>query len=174
MKAHGRVFIAKVVIDGETVVENFERSFVSDGSPTRIGLVGCSSQKALVRCAARDMYRSPLFRAARAYVEATCQRWYILSARYGLLDPAAVIDPYDQVLTARGAAAWGEAVGGQLEKAVPFPAIENAELVVLAGATYADAATWSNTRTFRFTEPLRGMGIGERIRWLQANTPRRP
>lgn len=172
MTTRGVIRIARIEIDGETVVENYDETFVLDGSVTRIALVGCSSQKALRRCAARDMYTSQLFRAARAYAEKTCRSWFILSARFGLLNPAAVIDPYDQVLTARSAAAWGERVGQQLELAVPFAALRNVELVVLAGALYADATTWSKNCPYTFTEPLRGMGIGERLRWLKENTPR--
>ena len=53
-----------------------------------------------VAAAARDLYTpSALFRGRRAYVERTCDRWFVLSAKYGLVELDTVIDPYDQTLT---------------------------------------------------------------------------
>jgi len=167
----GTIRIGRLEVDGKTVLENYSET-IEIGSSSRIALVGCSSQKASKRCAARNMYTSQLFRAARAYAEATCDRWWILSARFGLLNPAAVIDPYDQVLTRRTAAAWGHHVGLALELAVPFPSLRDVELVVLAGGLYADAIEPVEDRDFNWSEPLRGLGIGERLRWLQQHTPR--
>jgi hypothetical protein len=163
----------EVTVNGRKVVtEDYERRFGVGPIETRVALVGCSAQKALVRCPARDMYRSPLFRAARAYAEATCQRWFILSAKYGLLEPSTIIEPYDQRLS-RDRERWGERVGRQIEKALPFPEFANAELIALAGKDYADAISFVDGREFHWDEPLEGLGIGERIRWLQQHTPRR-
>ena len=64
----------------------------------RIGLVGCSKKKRPEAAEARDLYESELFRAARAWAEAYCDRWFILSARHGLLLPNANIQPYDITL----------------------------------------------------------------------------
>jgi hypothetical protein len=46
---------------------------------------------------ARDLYVSPLFRAARAYAERHYgpEGWLIQSARHGLADPNQVLAPYD-------------------------------------------------------------------------------
>lgn len=153
-------------------------SVAEHSPPIRIGLVGCSSQKASARCAARDLYTSPLFRAARAYAEATCAHWLILSAKHGLLDPNSVIDPYDVSLSFASQERrerWGLQVGRQLDGALPWPAYANAELVVLVGSAYADVIHTPDVarpREFHWEEPLRGLGIGERLRWLQRNTPR--
>lgn len=46
--------------------------------------------------AARDAYTGPAFQINRAYAERFADRWVILSARYGFLDPGSTIDaPYD-------------------------------------------------------------------------------
>lgn len=42
---------------------------------------------------------SALFRGRRAYVERTCDRWFVLSAKYGLVESETVVAPYDQTLT---------------------------------------------------------------------------
>lgn len=47
---------------------------------------------------ARELYTSPLFVGRRRWVESTCDRWFILSAKHGLVDPATVLSPYDVTL----------------------------------------------------------------------------
>jgi hypothetical protein len=51
-----------------------------------IGLVACSRRKADRSLPARELYVSPLFRAAFGYAERRYgpERWFILSARHGL------------------------------------------------------------------------------------------
>ncbi len=66
----------------------------------RVGLVGCTKSKRPMAAPARELYTpSALFRGRRAYVERTCDRWFVLSANYGLIEPDAVIEPYDQALS---------------------------------------------------------------------------
>ena len=53
----------------------------------RVGLVGCVKKKGSSPAPAGDLYISPLFIGRRRFVEASCDRWFILSALHGLLDP---------------------------------------------------------------------------------------
>src|SRR3546814_1659925 len=78
-----------------------------------IFLVSCVAQKAATCERAADLYRSDWFRKARAYVESTRCRWFILSAEHGLLHPDTRFDPYDTTLAAMGARGrreWGARV----------------------------------------------------------------
>lgn len=68
----------------------------SRGEP--IGLVGCVKTKRSVTTAAKDLYDSPLFHGQRQTVETSCDRWYILSAKHGLLDPETEVAPYEEAL----------------------------------------------------------------------------
>jgi len=97
----------------------------------------------------------------------------IVSAFHGVIAPNAVIGPYDRTLRQLGKSdreRWGVRTIGQL-----LPSFEvRPQLVILAGALYADAlahgAHWHNLP--RPEEPLRGIaGCGPRIAWLQANIP---
>jgi hypothetical protein len=65
----------------------------------RIGLVGCVKSKLPYAAPARDLYTSSLFRGARCAVERSCERWFILSALHGLVDPDQVLEPYEETLT---------------------------------------------------------------------------
>ena len=70
----------------------------------RIGIVACSKTKLATPAPAKDLYTSPLFKAARAYCERTYDRWFILSALHGLVEPETVIEPYDVTLARMTAA----------------------------------------------------------------------
>lgn len=70
--------------------------------PVRIGLVGCVKEKQHRPAAAKDLYTSALFRGRRRFVERSCDRWYVLSALHGLVDPAVVLEPYDVTLVGAG------------------------------------------------------------------------
>jgi hypothetical protein len=82
----------------------------------RIGLVACGKEKQPARAVARDLYISPLFRKSRTWAEANCSRWFVLSARYGLVALSEEIDPYDETLnsmTKEQKAKWAQRVYGQ-------------------------------------------------------------
>jgi hypothetical protein len=89
-----------------------------------VGLVACSRRKAERPLPARELYVSPLFRAARAYAERRYgpERWYILSARHDLVHPDQVLAPYDlslRQLTAAEREAWGYRVAVDLTHRFP-------------------------------------------------------
>jgi len=135
---------------------------------TRVALIGCGAQKAARTCAAREMYRSPLFQGALRWSLLHCDAVYILSAKHGLLGLDEVIEPYDETLPRDLAdrLAWGRKVGAQIVGAVGE--IE-ARLVVLAGEKYADAVSFDDPEwEYEWEEPLRGLEIGERLAWFKA------
>lgn len=138
----------------------------------RIALIGCGKQKAHQSCAAESMYRSPLFKAALRYALMTCDGFFILSAKHGLLSGQTVIEPYEQSLAGLSSEErrrWGRRVGRELDHALPWPEHANVEIVFLAGELYSLPIEFPNAREFYWDEPLRGLGIGERIAWLKAH-----
>lgn len=60
-----------------------------------IGLVACGGKKRLSPMPAKKLYLSPWFGKARRYAQGL-DRWYILSAKYGLVEPSRPIAPYGQ------------------------------------------------------------------------------
>ena len=64
---------------------------------SEVVLVGCVKGKLewASRVPAKDLYVSPLWRSRRIYAERSGLPWYILSAKYGLLDPDDRIQWYD-------------------------------------------------------------------------------
>jgi hypothetical protein len=64
----------------------------------RTGLVGCVKGKTATPAPASELYTSALFRRRREYVERTCDAWYVLSAKHGLVRPDRILKPYDKTL----------------------------------------------------------------------------
>ena len=151
----------------------------------RIALVGCSASKRAFSAPARDLYTGALFRYARAYAEACCDHWYILSARHGLVDPDTEIEPYDQSLagmSGREREAWGDGVMRQMIG--EWGRIERVEWVLLAGVLYTrhlrgpltQAATGYRqdiqAKWRPPVAPLSRLGIGLQKQWLAQEVAR--
>jgi hypothetical protein len=141
---------------------------------TTICLVGCSKRKLSYAAPAKDLYRSTLFQLSRRWAELYADAWAILSARYGVVDPEKVIEPYDTTiadrspfgqerLTVKEFGFWLYA-GVQAWRSQFFTANQTPRLVVLAGRDY-----WSCLVTHRLsvTAPLDGLSIGPRLQWLK-------
>ena len=87
------------------LVDNVPRGSGPPAAPgTRhtLYLVSCVKTKCSTRASAKDLYVSPWFRKARAFVEKTGDPWRILSAEYGLLHPDEEVRPYERTLTTIG------------------------------------------------------------------------
>lgn len=135
-------------------------------SPLTIGLVGCASQKLKRPAPARQLYVSPLFKKASAYAELTCDRWYVLSAKHGLVHPDTVLEPYDIRLgtnhrTTPPIHQWAAGVKAQL--AEELAGLDNVKLVALAGEQYRTAVYFG---AFEYEIPMKGLGIGQQLGWL--------
>lgn len=126
-----------------------------------IVFLSCVKTKQKTRCAARDMYTSDLFRKSLAYAEKLQPtQIYILSAKYGLLDPQDVIEPYNATLVGANQEAckkWAYMVYKQMqEKHVNF----DDEAVFLCGKNYRRFLMSKFTHA---AAPLKHLGIGQQL-----------
>lgn len=128
--------------------------------------MGCASQKLKREAPARELYVSTLFRKASAYAEANADQWFILSAKHGLVHPDQMLEPYDLKLGTKDAGpihAWGKRVrDGLNEWDIP----DDAVLLALAGGQYLTAF---HTSKWTVEDPMKGMGIGQRLQFLTNN-----
>jgi len=139
----------------------------------RIGLVGCSAGKQAGRWPARELYNSQLFRGRRRWVEATCDRWYILSALYLLVDPEEPIDSYNlnmHHLSPASRRQWSARVAGLLRTAVD---LEGAKVELHAGQVYLDYGLRHHLREAGavLVEPAAGLGIGKQLSLYKIGPP---
>ena len=115
---------------------------------------------------ARHLYTSPLVRGRRAYVERSCARWFILSAKHGLLSPEVVIEPYNQTLKGRPRAekrAWSDRVLEQLKSELKH--LNGLHFEIYAGADYHDHGLAQGLKEAgaAVVLPWQGLGLGKRL-----------
>ena len=143
-------------------------------------IVGCGKAKLDHAAPARDLYTGSLFRAARRYVEARGEPWFILSAAHGLIGPEVVVLPYDQVLDLRGEAldAWARKAACQVER-LRDEALRREPLrlwpltTILAGVRYAEPLARELVALgFDTYQPLRRLEVGQRLSWFKRETER--
>jgi hypothetical protein len=136
-------------------------------------IIGCGKAKRDEACATRELYTGSLFVACRRYAEASGHPWAILSAQHGLVLPDSEIEPYDTKLPRPGPKLenWAMSTAKTVRLRVNAT---TTEVVCLAGAEYAVPFAWA-LAYYRITceQPLAGMGIGARLRWLKEHTEAR-
>jgi hypothetical protein len=116
----------------------------------RIGLVGCVKEKGSGPTTAADLYTSALFRGRKRFVERTCNAWFILSAKHGLVDPTQVLEPYDATVKDQPRAArraWSASVLRELQ--ARLGPLQHHEFEIHAGQDY---------RNFGLEDGLRAAG----------------
>ena len=132
----------------------------------RIALVSCVGKKLGSRAKARDLYQSPWFLKARAFAEATCDEWYILSALRGLVFPWQELAPYEMSMGSMNAQerrVWASLVSLRLANELPV----SVELVILAGVKYREHLIPELLRwEVPVSVPMEGLGIGHQMQWL--------
>ncbi|WP_186214955.1 DUF6884 domain-containing protein [Burkholderia gladioli] len=136
---------------------------------TDIYLISCVAAKLDRASHARDLYQSPWFKKARAFVERHSGDWYILSAKHGLTPPAAVIEPYEQTLNRVGVAtrrAWAQRVQKQIDEQIANRHDQRTRCVVLAGERYREFLVEYLRSRFELEIPMQGLAIGRQLQWL--------
>lgn len=111
----------------------------------RVVIVACGKAKLDHAAQAQDLYVGGLFKAARAHAEATASRWFVASAKHGLIAPELVIAPYDQKLGSGSATrfvkdttidTWAENCRAQFVALMGEHGLDGVIVEILAGADY--------------------------------------
>jgi hypothetical protein len=134
-----------------------------------ISLVQCVSKKKDSPSCAKNLYTSSLFVNASAYAEKISDKWFILSAKYGLVEPREWIEPYDVTLKNMSASErriWADLVFSELKPILN----RNDKVVILAGVIYRmDLIKKIKDFGCEIEIPLKGLRIGEQVSWLKKN-----
>lgn len=134
-----------------------------------IVLLSCVKSKRAQRCRAGDMYTSALFRKTLAYAESLKPaRIFIISAKYGLLDPEDLVEPYELTLNRMKAAeraAWAKGVLVALRRNCDLDADR---FVFLAGERYRENLL---PHIKDAIVPMEGLKFGKQLQWLKGQVP---
>jgi cytoplasmic iron level regulating protein YaaA (DUF328/UPF0246 family) len=133
----------------------------------KIALLSCTQRKQTYPCMAQDMYvPSQLFRKAKEYVlKNEYDAWFILSAKYGLLQPNTLIEPYNvsiMDLKKDEIVKWSERITKQL---LEYPVTQ---VDVFAGSKYRQyLLPLLEKCNIVFRVPLKGLGIGQQLKYFK-------
>jgi hypothetical protein len=134
-----------------------------------VALLGCSKNKRKDICKAQDMYLpSVLFRKASTYIkQQNYDDWFILSAKYGLLEKDMSIAPYEVCLTdmPKGTKTeWSKIVFDQLVK------YNIKSIDFYCGVLYRQyLIPMLTNHNIICNVPLRRMGIGKQLQFYTDN-----
>lgn len=135
-------------------------------------LIGAGKRKVDEAAPAHDLYTGSLFRLRRAHAERAGLPWFVLSPKYGLVEPDELLEPYDLAMIRQPVAyrrEWSATVAVRVGELLG-PACGRT-LEVQAGAAYLDplepllaAAGWT------VLAPLRGLNQGQQAAWYSARS----
>lgn len=141
-------------------------------------VIGCGAEKMADPCEAVDMYVGSLFKAASRYARQHHPgNWLIISAKYGILLPTDIIEPYEKCLARDEDVRQLSSLikhRDQFEKLGYTPETHRIEahcgklyLYALRGV-YLDRLPGQAVRRFEVSSPVEGLQVGQRLAWYKA------
>ena len=128
--------------------------------------IGCVKSKKTRPCKASELYTSSLFRYSFRYALSltTRDKIFILSAKYGLVKPDDIIQPYELTLNnmnKRQRQQWAYKVYKQLvQEGIDF----DEEAIFLCGKKYRE---FLMTKFTNAKAPLKNLGLGEQLKFYK-------
>lgn len=116
-------------------------------------------------CRAKDVYQGPLFKVCKEFAEKFAERWVILSAKYGFIDPDFVIpENYDVTFNKPSTNPIG--VEELRRQAKEKGLYEYDKIVVLGGSRYIDMASKVFPQS-KLRTPFKGLPLGKMIQAIK-------
>lgn len=138
--------------------------------PIRFALISCSKSKLETEAPARDLYTGQLFRKAVAWAERQQLQWFVVSALHGLLLPDQTVSPYNYTvknLRVRERQQWAHTVvAGSLTRYAP----PHSHAILILPELYRRFIEFQLFHhKITYENPLKGLGIGQQLKWLADN-----
>ncbi|NHJ04524.1 MAG: hypothetical protein EAX90_06855 [Candidatus Heimdallarchaeota archaeon] len=113
------------------------------------------------------MYTSPRFYWIKKYAISNSKQWYILSAKYGLLKPNDIIEPYDvqlSTLTKKQLEKWVENTVNSINKKINI----NDKVLFIGDDFYYDALKLKlKEKGYSFQSFMYGKSLDEKISFIK-------
>jgi hypothetical protein len=135
-------------------------------------LVSCSKKKENYKCNAKTMYSSALFKKSMGVAGRLCLLdvkntiIMIISAKYGLVQPYQILEPYDMCLNKDNIQCFQVVVKSQI--ALIECEFKINEILFLASKKYIDAVrgVLDKSKKYQLLDFFKGQGIGQRLKYL--------
>ena len=132
-----------------------------------IAFISCVKTKKPFPCKAIDLYDSALFKKSVAYAKSkNVQHIYIISAKYGLVSSDKIISPYEETLNGKNDKHIKRWTYKVIKQADSLGISRDEEILFLGGENYLKylRLIYKNSH-----EPLKGLSIGRRLKFLNEN-----
>lgn len=141
----------------------------------RLALVACASARDSGPAPAEELYASALFHARRRHVAQRCDQWLVLTPRYGVVAPDALVEAETTRLAdlpAAERAAWADAVLAELDERLG--GLNGWVIEMHAGAAFCDSglADGLRDRGASVIRPVAGLGQGRQLAWYREHASR--
>jgi hypothetical protein len=134
-------------------------------------LIACSREKRAERAPAKDLYLSERFRLCRTAAEVYADKWFIVSAKHGLVHPERILSPYDTTIanmTPREFEMWNKKVTNQLARWVP----KQSNIVCLGDSQYFSPLAKLDLKAGAGVHiPFRWIDPSNHLTWLRKIQP---
>lgn len=124
-----------------------------------IVVIQCSERKRPTAQVAETLYDSQLFRCQVKWAKSTGLQWVIFSAFYGIVRPDQIVEPYDVTLGSP-LCVCSNTLRSQITDKI---------IITTVGERYAKLLEKAGAE---LTQPLKGLGVGQRKNWLLNNLGR--
>lgn len=132
----------------------------------RVGIIGDTSRHLNGKTLAGVIFaNSPLFRYSYTYSEQEYDETFILSAKYGLIEPRAIIQSYDLSLskmTKIERVEWYEKVAEEMHLRL----MSGADIYFHVGKLYREVIPFLGS-TFSYHCPMAGKNIGQQLQFYK-------
>lgn len=139
----------------------------------KVAVINCGSAKQYKKCAAKDLYIGSLFVASRQFCESNYDHWCILSAKYHVLMPDDIVEPYEAFLTKfskEDKQKWGKITAEQLLSKFP----EDTEFDFYVSQSYInDTLKYLDSAGRVYNTYLNDLGMGYKIQWFKNHTTKK-
>ena len=133
----------------------------------RVALIQCASKKKSCKAKASELYTSTLFLYGRRYIEKIHpDKWFILSAKYGLLCPDTVIGPYNVTLNKMRSGERTEWARKVLVELNQHADSREDHFIILAGKNYREHLLQF---LYSYEIPMANLTIGKQLQFLKKN-----
>lgn len=133
---------------------------------TKIALVSCVKSAGTIH-PSRQLYQNRLFEGMRQYAQTHSDKWFILSAEHGLLEPSQLVEPYEKSLSQmkrKERVKWALTVLDQLHQHVQ----PGDHVIFLAGRPYREFLVHPLLEYGCTVEvPLQGVEVNQQLSFLR-------
>ena len=139
----------------------------------KVAVINCGSAKQHKKCKAQDLYIGSLFLASQEFCKSKYDQYCILSAKYHVLLPDDIVEPYDMFLTKfskKDKEEWSRITAEQL--LTKFP--EDTEFDFYVSQSYLTYVLPYLDKAKRvYNTYLNDLGMGYKIQWFQQHTTKK-